>query len=168
MNTIDELLNKYFEGQSSLEDEKILKEYFRSNKIFPQHAVYKSLFIAFEEEKQVIAPKFSIPAEEVGMKEFSRKRWVSVAGAAAAILLAIVLFPLKNRTEKHSEYLVYINGERITNPQRAKEYADEMFLEADEIIRESYEPFIKANTIENEMDADKIFNDLSHKINYTN
>ncbi|HBK42036.1 MAG TPA: hypothetical protein DDZ57_10765, partial [Porphyromonadaceae bacterium] len=64
------------------------------------------------------------------------------------------------------DYLVFINGNEVTNPQKAQQYADKMFMQADEIIRTSYKPIVEANVIQTEMDADRIFDDLSQKINY--
>ena len=64
------------------------------------------------------------------------------------------------------DYTVFINGKEITNPQKAQQYADKMFMQANEIIRTSYEPFVEVNTMQTEMDADKIFDNVYRKINY--
>lgn len=166
MNNIDDILNNYFEGTASSEEEKTLRKYFRSENILLQHEVYKSLFTAFEEEKQIKAPVFEIPAANENRKPaLPRKLWITAASAAAVILLAVILFPF-NKTETDSDYLVFINGKQVTNPQKAQQYADKMFQQTDEIIRTSYEPFVEVNAMQTEMDADKIFNDLSQKINY--
>lgn len=167
MNNIDNILNNYFEGTASSEEEKTLRKYFRSENILLQHEVYKSLFTAFEEEKQIKAPVFEIPAANENRKPaLPRKLWITAASAAAVILLAVILFPFDNKTETNSDYRVYINGKQITNPQKAQQYADKMFRQTDEIIRASYEPFEEINALKTELDADKLFNDLSRKINY--
>lgn len=167
MNNIDNILNNYFEGTTSSEEEKTLKNYFRSENILPQHDMYKPLFAAFDEEKQIAAPVFEIPATDKNKKApLSRKLWIATASVAAVILLAVILFPFDNKTETSSDYLVFINGKQITDQQKAQQYADKMFRQTDEIIRTSYEPFVEVNTMQTEMNADKIFNDLSQKINY--
>ncbi len=166
MSNIDNILEKYFEGISSAEDEKALKKYFQSGNIQPQHEMYKPLFAAFGGEKQITAPPFGIPAV-TEHKNTSRKLWISIASTAAVILLVITLFPFKNRNRTQAgDYLVFINGREITDPHSAQQYADKMFMQADEIIRASYKPFVEANIIQKEMNADRIFNDLSQKINY--
>ena len=168
MNNIDNILNNYFDGRASIEEEKALKNYFRNNNIFPQHKVYKPLFAAFDEEKQITAPTFVIPVERDKEKQsLSRKLWITIASTAAVILLVITLFPFKNQSEMQSDdYTVFINGKEITNPQKAQQYADKMFMQANEIIRTSYEPFVEVNTMQTEMDADKIFDNVYRKINY--
>ncbi|MDO5523395.1 MAG: hypothetical protein Q4G48_05050 [Bacteroidia bacterium] len=166
MNNIDNILEKYFEGISSAEDEKTLKNYFRSDAVLPRHEAHKPLFAAFEKERQMAAPAFEIPKENKNRK-LSRKLWIAAAGAAAAILLAAILFPFNNKPKIQSgNYLVYINGKEVTNPQKAQQYAAKMFGQADEIIRASYEPFVEANAIQKEMNADKIFENAYQKINY--
>lgn len=168
MNNIDNILNNYFEGKALSEDEKRLKEYFRSNNVLPQHEVYRPLFAAFEKEKQITAPVFVIPLERNNKKSFQfRRLWITATSIAAVILLVITLFPFKNKTEISSgDCMVFIKGKAITNTQKAQEYADTMFMQANEIIRASYEPFRKIGAIQTEMDADRIFGDLSQKINY--
>jgi len=51
---VDSLLEDYFEGNTSLEDEKTLKEYFQSNKIAERHESYKSLFEFYDAESQLV------------------------------------------------------------------------------------------------------------------
>ena len=98
MSNIDNILEKYFEGISSVEDEKALKKYFQSGNIQSQHEMYKPLFATFDEEKQITAPAFVTPLERDNKKPFlSRKLWISIASTAAVILLVINLFPFKNR-----------------------------------------------------------------------
>lgn len=55
-NNIDNILNSYFEGSALPEEERQLKEYFRSNTVLPEHEVYKPLFAAFDRERQIAAP----------------------------------------------------------------------------------------------------------------
>ncbi|MCE5205254.1 MAG: hypothetical protein LLF80_04005 [Porphyromonadaceae bacterium] len=150
------------------EEEKRLKEYFQSNTVLPQHEVYKPMFAAFDVEKQIVAPIFVIPVKKNNKKPFLiRKLWISAASIAAVILLGVILFPFKNKTEISSDdYVVFIHGKAISDPHKAQVYANKMFMQANEIIRTSYEPLVKANTIQKEMDADKIFDDLSQKINH--
>mgnify|MGYP000983003164 CR=1 FL=1 len=169
MNNIDNLLNNYFDGTASPEEENVLKNYFRSDNISPQHEMYKPMFAGFDKEKQIAAPAFVIPLERDKEKQsLSRKLWITIASTAAVILLVITLFPFKNQSEMQSDdYTVFINGKEITNPQKAQQYADKMFMQANEIIRTSYEPFVEVNAMQTEMDADKIFDNVYRKINYT-
>ncbi|RNC63946.1 hypothetical protein [Proteiniphilum sp. X52] len=168
MNTIDNILDNYFEGTTLPEEESRLKEYFRGNAVLPRHEIYKPLFAAFDKEKQIAAPVFEIPAEKNRKKPFPiRKSWIAAASIAAVTLLLVTLVPFKNKTGTPSgDYTVFIHGKAITNPKKARQYADKMFMQADEIIRTSYEPVVEANAIQTEMDPGRIFDDLSREINH--
>ena len=88
------------------------------------------------------------------------------ASIAAIILLVVMFFPFNKNNASADDYQVFINGRVVKNPEKAQKYADQMFTQADEIIRTSCEPFVEANTIQREMDADKIFDDLSQNVYY--
>lgn len=49
---IDELLDKYWECQTSLDEEAILKEYFNSNNVNEKHSSVASLFQYYVDEKK--------------------------------------------------------------------------------------------------------------------
>lgn len=51
---VDSLMEDYFEGNTSLEDEKTLKNYFFGNKIAERHESYKSLFEFYDSESQLV------------------------------------------------------------------------------------------------------------------
>lgn len=164
MKNIDKLLDKYFNGVTSAEEEKVLKEYFSKENISPEHEMYKPLFSAFESEKQIVAPVFNIPDERKEKKSISKTVWLTVASVAAVIMLMVLLNPLSKSVKIENDYLVYINGKEITDQKEAQQYAEMMFMQAEEIIRESYKPMEEAKAIKAEMDADRIFNELSIEI----
>jgi len=53
---IDNILNKYFEGMSTLEEEKLLRQYFASGDIAEAHEPYRSMFQYFENAQDVTNP----------------------------------------------------------------------------------------------------------------
>ncbi|MDD3780210.1 MAG: hypothetical protein WCR50_02880 [Proteiniphilum sp.] len=167
MDNIDNILNNYFEGKALPEEENRLREYFRNNTVLPQHEVYKPMFAAFDKEKQIVSPTFIIPVERNNQRMFSfRRLWISAASIAAIILLVVMFFPFNKNNSSAGDYLVFINGRAVKNPEKAQEYADQMFTQADEIIRTSYKPLVEANAIQTKMDASKIFDDLAHTIDH--
>jgi hypothetical protein len=89
-NNIDNILNSYFEGSALPEEERQLKEYFRSNTVLPEHEVYKPLFAAFDRERQIAAPQFEVPASKKSKPRLSKVLWSAVAGAAAIYTLYVV------------------------------------------------------------------------------
>lgn len=169
MHTIDKLLNNYFEGKTSLEEQKTLERYFSGNDVAPTHEMYKSLFIAFAKEKQVKAPQVTLSGEKEKKEVRLRKVWISVASVAAIGLLLIALLPMTQTQSSHCT--VIINGEKVSDPESACEYAEKMFAEADEIIETSYQPFQSALEMEKDLDSESFFkkaNQTISKINSTN
>lgn len=51
---INNLLEKYWEGESSLQEEESLKQYFNNGNVAPELEQYKSLFQFFKEEQDVM------------------------------------------------------------------------------------------------------------------
>ncbi|MFK8008425.1 MAG: hypothetical protein AB8H03_18855 [Saprospiraceae bacterium] len=51
---INNLLEKYWEGETSLQEEDKLKQYFNNGNVAPQLEQYKSLFQYFKEEQDVM------------------------------------------------------------------------------------------------------------------
>lgn len=52
-NNIKKLLDRYFEGETSLQEEQTLKVYFTSNSIDPELEEFKHLFAFFVQEQQL-------------------------------------------------------------------------------------------------------------------
>lgn len=96
-NKIKALLEKYFDGNTSLEEEKTLKNYFKQDQIAPDLEAYKGLFGYFTTEQKVqLSPGFDArlkekihpPLQHKGIRtlQFS---WMRVA---AAVLLLVAVF----------------------------------------------------------------------------
>ena len=56
MVNINDLLEKYFKAETTLAEENVLKTYFKSGKINPEHLIYKALFDEFAMESIEIYP----------------------------------------------------------------------------------------------------------------
>ncbi len=105
MNDIDKLLEKYFEGATSLDEEQILRDYFLQTKIEERHKAYKPIFNFFSEEKRDISPKKKINP--------SLFKWIGIAASIALIAGIWSLFYIPNGNETKS--LVYVDGKEITD-----------------------------------------------------
>jgi hypothetical protein len=101
MNTkeIKELLDKYYEGVTSLAEERILKDYFLSADVPVELVVHKSQFLYFakvstdelneeELEKKVFAENIKTPVIHFHSR---RNRVFYISGIAATVLLLIGL-----------------------------------------------------------------------------
>jgi len=171
MNDIDTLLNRYFEGSTTTEEERILKKYFGSDMVAPQHEMYRPLFSLFEKEKQtIIAPFFAVPEEAQKRERITSHRlWFASASVAAVILLGIVIFPFISESDTDPDYLVIVNGSRIADPQKAKEYAEKMFTQACEIKKEQVHSLQEAKEMIEMYNAEKITGEAKkgHYLNTT-
>lgn len=105
---IESLLKKYDEGETSLNEEKLLKEYFSSGET-PEHLKeYREMFNFSKNEKEISYPG------ELGVK--SKMKSYAFIGIAASILLAIGIF-----TFQYNQQNILSGSElgTIENPEEA-------------------------------------------------
>lgn len=98
MESIEKLLEKYFEAETSLQEEEQLKVYFSSGKVAPHLEQYASLFGYFEQSKRE-------PSPEIVFKKPSKTgyiRWMSVA-AVLIIGFSVYFNYQQKRQEKQAE-----------------------------------------------------------------
>ncbi len=87
---IDDLLNKYFEGETSAEEERRLRAFFASANVPPRLAIYKPMFAYFDEEiSKKHKKERKSEGREKGKRYVLRRSLYLVSGIAAAILLFI-------------------------------------------------------------------------------
>jgi len=92
---IEDILNRYLEGESTLEEEAMLKEYFSQASLPAEHREMKDLFQYFADANLETAPHFDVSAElnSVIEKEWKKetrnsfRRVVAWVGSAAAVLV---------------------------------------------------------------------------------
>ena len=94
---IELVLDTYFEGETTLAEEKMLREYFSGTKVAPHLEVYKNLFMGLKNaqaevsEREVILPEVTTT--------FSRRRWLSIA-ASIVIVLGVVGLQFSGNTNQ--------------------------------------------------------------------
>lgn len=122
---IDELLDKYFEGATSCEEERELRRYFTEEEV-PEHLqMYRPLFACLDMEakehrqKQVEAEK-----PDVETKRLLPYRWYySIGGIAAGLLILMGVANLYRHTLATPTDYVIINGKRYTDANLIREQA---------------------------------------------
>ena len=125
MTTIHQLLEKYFDGETSASEEQQLRQYFRSQEIADDLRPYQSLFAYIDEE----AKRHETSASQTDNRNrFSIKRkvlyFVSAAAASIAILLSINLFNRQSQPlDVSSGTFAVVNGRYYTDVQFAKSMA---------------------------------------------
>ena len=145
---IDELLNRYFEGETSSEEERELRAFFTSGNVPDRLAVYTPMFTYLDEALIPIDEDilFMLDAEKVEEKKTFTLRSVLylVSGIAASFLLLLGLNHLLNPVDPCfcSDNYVVINGRCYTDIHKVRSMAlealqevatpaDEYFPEAD-------------------------------------
>jgi len=124
---INHLLEKYWKGETSLQDEEILKQYFNNGNIAPQLEQYKSLFQYFKKEQDLIISKNfdkqlldRIEKESIVVPaKFHRLYWMSSIRSVAAIGIfligAVFIFQnlSHNKTDVWAQYEIEDEQEAI-------------------------------------------------------
>ncbi len=105
---IEKLLNRYLEGESTLEEETSLKEYFSKPGLPENQVEFQEMFRYFAEAEKDSVPAFNITYElnSVIESEFNKesanrfRRVIAWAGSAAAVLIiSFGLFQYLNKPE---------------------------------------------------------------------
>ena len=99
-NIITDLTEQYFAGETSLEDEQTLREYYTGEKIAPELQKYQSWFAFLEAEKaETTSASFEdkvlteIKGKSAGMRVVSRRNtWLRAVAAGAALLIGAWMF----------------------------------------------------------------------------
>ena len=115
MKGIELILEKYFEGQTSLKEEEMLRKYFQNDDI-PEHLInYKPVFNFFTEERK--AKELENEKTKAGRK--NRTLFLSVCGGIAASILLFLSIKLVFVSDSTSlrESIVYIGGVKYTEPE---------------------------------------------------
>lgn len=160
MEKMNELLEKYFRGETSLNEEKELKKYFLFGNIESEHEPYRSLFEAFNQE---LYEKAETPLQKVTFMQHKEKHtWIrtfSYSGIAAAIVLALWI-----QRPKQSDNFAIISGRRIENSEYAQKYAAEKLNKATFILRSSMKPMKSFATVRKSMEPMKKISDTREKL----
>jgi hypothetical protein len=111
LNSIEKLLEKYDNGETSLKEEKQLQAYFAQDEIAPHLESYKVMFQYFNKTKQEHYTK-DVPLipEVIGIKKYNVYRWISVAAVAVLMLAVFTQFDGKKTLDDlNSEELLAYN-----------------------------------------------------------
>lgn len=137
---IEELLNRYFEGETSAAEEQQLRAFFRQGEVPPHLAPYRALFAYFDEEIRLAAdqaPEASVfgdgmvPSAEKLRRKTLRGVGYTLLGVAASVLLVLGLFrvfPPADPCFCSANYVV-VNGRCYTDIHKVRALALEALEE---------------------------------------
>ncbi|MDO4209381.1 MAG: hypothetical protein Q4E44_06925 [bacterium] len=122
------LIDKFFDGQSTEEDEQVLSDFFCNGGDVPEEwETYKLIFMSFKtdaydfSEDELEAMLSPSPAIRMNMRR--RWRWVSIA-CVSAILLAIAYIGTTPIHGQETECIVYANGKRVSDKSEIERIMD--------------------------------------------
>lgn len=135
---IKQLLDRYFEGKSSLEEEQQLQRYFTEGPVAAELLVYQPIFQVLQAEKEVKLPLefesdfmklIETPAQQTTLRFIRQpiRLWISRAAAIIILVLGLawVLQPAHENTETASiDWSQY----EPDNPEEAMEYYKQAML----------------------------------------
>ncbi|PIQ18657.1 MAG: hypothetical protein COW66_05295 [Flavobacteriaceae bacterium CG18_big_fil_WC_8_21_14_2_50_34_36] len=103
LQKMEQLIDKYFDGNTSKEEEKQLHQYFKSNQVATHLEVYRSMFAYFSESKKEVFPA-EVPLDEVSKNGMLSKfkSWYSLA-ALLIVVIGITFFMQQNSNQLTSE-----------------------------------------------------------------
>lgn len=156
---MNELIEKYFRGETSVGEENELKQYFKSENVSSELEIYRSLFETFNLEKLEKADK---PLHKVIPKQRKLKRiWIQTfayTGIAASLtVLLFVKYP-----NKADNYAV-VNGNKIENTEYAEKYVEEKLDKVNHILTQSLKPMQNIEQVRKDLQPLHKLSDASKK-----
>ena len=103
---IEKLLEKYYEAETSLEEEKMLKDYFSKDEVPAHLSEYKELFSYFNESSL----ETSTRSIELSKRTIAL-RWLSVA-AMVVFFVSVYGLYVQNEAEKEEARLAYVETQK--------------------------------------------------------
>ncbi len=137
---IKQLLDRYFEGNSSLKEEQQLRRYFTEGPVAPELIAYQAIFQVLQAEQEIKLPSdfesnfmklIETPESETKIRSIALRRpirlWISRAAAIIILVLGLawVLQPLNEPTETASIDWSQYEPE---DPEEAIEYYKQAML----------------------------------------
>ncbi len=112
------LLDLYFEGETTLEQEESLRLYFKAGKIAPEHERFSVLFEYVNDEKGFAYPR-------INRGNANRRRiYLFIGAVAAAVMLLIGAIELIENGA-YNEYKLIMNGRKVHDKQLAINIAND-------------------------------------------
>lgn len=124
---IDGLIEKYFNGESSREEEKLINNFFQSElSNSEKYRQEKTMFSFFASEKELKSELIIENVMRPGKKSGKSRRMYFYAMAASIALLISFFFLQENRPQE--QVLLYINGQPVENQEIAMAEAQKALL----------------------------------------
>lgn len=121
-DTVREALERYFEGATSVREERALREYFAGAEDIPTDLAYARTIFGFWDDTaaQTSESTFEVPADTRPIVPARRRRRLMIwaCGAAAAVVAAVAVLVTGNTETVYC----YVNGQAVTDYDLAYAY----------------------------------------------
>ncbi|MEL6255668.1 MAG: hypothetical protein AAFR87_26930 [Bacteroidota bacterium] len=106
-----DLIEKYWQGETTLEEEKILREWLKTAPQSPENQRLASLVNWYEAEADIRIPNKIDPPKQIssGGKRINLMRWVIGIAAAIVLLLATVSLAIQLNEEDNRKSMAYVD-----------------------------------------------------------
>lgn len=137
---IDELLNKYFEGETSCKEERELRRFFTEEDVPEELQMYRPMFTCLDKEVKEYQSLSKKPdhKEIKSGRLFPRRLYYTLGGIAAGLLIFIGITNLYQHVSVTPSDYVVINGKRYTDANTIREQALSAFkdvsMSQDEVL----------------------------------
>ena len=145
---VDVILEKYWNGETSVQEENVLKAYFKSGKVSNNHLAFADLFSFFDEQAQITFDDSRSKDDKKDSPKTGQiisifyKKWVYAAAAASVLIIASV-FVIKNFNTETTQPS-YTSVHEIEDPEEALRVTKEALAMVSKKFRKSQE-LIKEN-----------------------
>lgn len=125
-NDINSIIDRYFDGVSSQEDEQTLARYFDQQVELPEeHRAVKAMFESFAALRTTSLPKRDItesaaPRVMIGWRRLGKVASVAAAICGIAIVATLILTKHNQQAISTDELICYIDGVRIEDQMVAR------------------------------------------------
>ncbi|MDP3452751.1 MAG: hypothetical protein Q8R90_07330 [Bacteroidales bacterium] len=143
---VRDLLERYFNAETTLNEEQIIRDYFKNDSIPDDLLIYKPLFNCFSEEIERLdlsgekldhnSEKLDHTVEEVSRKRegspFVRRvsfKWMSLAAAASLAIFTYLIMP-----QKGDSLRLVIDGVNVNNKTLALGKADDQMNQINSML----------------------------------
>ena len=127
---IDNLLNKYFEGETNIEEERMIREFFNQENL-PEHLKELAPMFTFIEDERVALEALkeikdiSPTTRQTTKKKLTLSRSFFISAVSAACITAVLfLFSPNNSNSGENQNYAWINGKRITDKDMIRMFAE--------------------------------------------
>lgn len=114
LQKIEQLLNKYFESETTLKEEKVLRDYFNTQEVAPHLKAYQSMFAHFSASKNEVHQNEVKAFSEEPVQTKNHNLWYSIA-AGLAIVLGVTFFFQQQNNTAYQEQEVLMAYEQTKN-----------------------------------------------------